>query len=343
MILRLAFVWLGFMLAGVFGVGSALAHEGRPVFIDVTETAERSFVLKWRIPPVLSRVDLPRISLEGEGCAPTQAPLPVQLAGYQTIKCTGELARPTAVLVEYPSANPVLSTLVKYAWLNGDSNSLLSGPSESRVALPLEISAFDVIASYTETGVEHILSGLDHLLFVSCLLLITAAIRQGAIKRAVFAITGFTLGHSITLAMVTLGSLTPPSRLVETLIAFSILIMALEIAKANTASLTYRHPALIAVLFGLLHGLGFAGALKEIGLPYDQEILALVFFNVGVEVGQLLFVAVLCVIFAIIRSLSGSASTETSRFRGEGAMRFVFTRGVGSLSLYWMFTRFLEL
>lgn len=321
----------------------AEAHEGRPVYINVTECSDNTYVLKWRIPPVLNDSALPRISLVGESChSKDLSASQTSLAGVRYVFCEGKDKRPSAVTVNYPRANPVLSTLVRYQWLNGDNNTLLAGPSESRIDLPRQISMFAVIASYTKTGIDHILSGIDHLLFVACLLAITLASGNNTLRRVVLAITGFTIGHSITLAMVTLGSFTPPSRLVETLIAFSIFILAIEIARANTASLTYRKPAVVSILFGLLHGLGFAGALKEIGLPYNQELLALAFFNLGVEAGQLLFVSVLGVGIVLYKWLAIYIKAGIQP-KGERALHFVFSRGVGSLSLYWVVIRFLEL
>ena len=152
------------------------------------------------------------------------------------------------------------------------------------------------------------------------------------------------MGHSLTLALVTLAGFSAPSRLVETLIAFSIMLMALEIAQANRASWTFRYPATVATAFGLLHGLGFAGALQEIGLPYQQEILALVFFNLGVELGQLVFVAALCLIFAGLYALwAFHAQYKRVLWPDFSWLKFTFSRGVGSLSAYWVVVRFLEL
>ena len=143
---------------------------------------------------------------------------------------------------------------------------MLAGPGERRIELPETLTAWEVSASYLYTGVDHILEGLDHLLFVSGLLMVIllgvlAGTQRPTIKtvtrRLLLAVTGFTLGHSLTLALVTLGGFSAPSRLVETLIAFSIMIMALEIAKTERSGWAFRYPAFVAIAFGLLHGLGF--------------------------------------------------------------------------------------
>jgi len=159
--------------------------------------------------------------------------------------------------------------------------------------LPTEVTKSAVFSRYVELGVRHILSGFDHLLFVLGLLLLVKGRR-----RLLGTITSFTLGHSITLALATLGLVHVPARATEATIALSILLLAVELTRRPSAtgdatpreSLTRRFPWLVAALFGLLHGLGFAGALSEIGLPAGAVPQALFAFNVGVELGQLVFV-----------------------------------------------------
>ena len=155
------------------------------------------------------------------------------------------------------------------------------------------------IMGYITLGVEHILLGIDHLLFVLGLLLI---VRDKWLLLKT--ITSFTVAHSITLAMATLGFVHVPQAPVEAVIALSILFLATELVKQqeHRASLTERYPWIVAFIFGLLHGFGFAGALSEVGLPQADIPLALLFFNMGVEVGQLIFVAaVLAVTWSITR------------------------------------------
>lgn len=352
----------------LFWMGASQAHEGRPVHLELLQQSPERYQLHWRIPPVLADAQLPVFTLAGcEALGPSH--FQPRLAGVRQYQCVqnGEglapdnkslAARPEAVLINYPQANPLLSVLLQYQWLDGDSNTVLAGPSEQRIDLPEQMSVWAVVASYTYTGIDHILEGLDHLLFVSCLLMITLLgaqgnMRDGALlrlaKRVLLAVSGFTLGHSLTLALVTLAGLSAPSRLVETLIALSIMVMALEIAKADLTSWSFRRPVTIATAFGLLHGLGFAGALQDIGLPYQQEILALVFFNIGVELGQILFVLLLSAalilgFWLVVRFRNKAAQPQgLSGLYGLEGLSFVFTRGVGSLSAYWVVVRFLEL
>jgi HupE / UreJ protein len=185
-------------------------------------------------------------------------------------------------------------------WLDGSSARRFFGRSGSDIEVPLEAlragsgSFTDAARRYLTLGIEHILSGIDHLLFVLGLLLIVRGPWM-----LVKTVSAFTLAHSLTLALATLGLIAVPSRPVEAAIALSIVFLAAEIlhARQGRIGLTHRFPWLIAFAFGLLHGLGFASALGEVGLPAAEIPLALLFFNLGVEIGQLLFVA-LCLSFA---------------------------------------------
>lgn len=315
------------------------AHEGRPLYIEVTEQSAGHFGLKWRIPPVLAHSDLPTIAITGLNCTATQPSFPAP-AGWLLYQCP---SRPAAISITYPYANPVLSALVRYHWLDGDTGTILAGPDQQQINLPVKTTLSTTVSSYSITGIDHILSGIDHLLFVACLFWIAWSGGAKPLKRLILAVTGFTVGHSITLAWVTLGGLEPPSRLVETLIAFSILVMALEIARGNGGSAIYRAPVLVSALFGLLHGLGFAGALADIGLPYNQELVALAFFNIGVEIGQLVFVAGLLVAMFGCRFLVTQLRNSDPIASFVNIGRFIFSRGVGSLSAYWMISRFLAI
>ena len=164
--------------------------------------------------------------------------------------------------------------------------------------MPEEASAWEVAGIYLTLGVDHILGGVDHLLFVLALLLL---VRGSTLLFKT--ITAFTVAHSLTLALAALGVLNVPGAPVEAVIALSILFLACEIVRTRGGEigLTARYPWVVAFTFGLLHGLGFAGALAEVGLPETAIPLALLFFNVGVEVGQLLFVVAALVVVGLIR------------------------------------------
>lgn len=180
---------------------------------------------------------------------------------------------------------------------------------------------------YTALGIGHILVGLDHLLFVAGLVLIVRGLWP-----LIKTITSFTLAHSLTLALATLGFVNLPSKPVEAAIALSIVFLAMEIIRGwqGRPSLTHRKPWLVAFGFGLLHGLGFAGALSDIGLPPPEIPMALLFFNVGVEIGQLLFVFFILSIKAIFTRM-GSTWPSWSRL--------VPVYMIGTIACYWLFER----
>lgn len=182
---------------------------------------------------------------------------------------------------------------------------------------------------YTVLGIEHILTGVDHLLFVLALLFIVSG---GWVL--VKTITAFTVAHSITLGLATLGYVSLPSAPVEAAIALSIVFLASEIighARGET-SLTYRAPWLVAFAFGLLHGLGFAGALSEIGLPPSEIPIALLFFNVGVEIGQLLFVAAILVLAMLFTKLRAPQGWQVR-------IQSVIVYAIGTTAAYWLVER----
>ena len=180
---------------------------------------------------------------------------------------------------------------------------------------------------YTKLGFEHILEGLDHLLFVFALMIV---VRNG--WRLVKTITAFTIAHSITLALATLGYVNLPSAPVEATIALSIVFLCVEIVHAarGRISLTYRYPWIVAFAFGLLHGLGFAGALSEIGLPPNEIPIALLFFNIGVELGQLAFVFVILIALNLLSAL---------RFGFPRWAELIPTYVIGTLAMYWTLER----
>jgi hypothetical protein len=149
---------------------------------------------------------------------------------------------------------------------------------------------------YSLLGMEHIWGGIDHLLFVFGLLLLV-----GGGSRLLWTITAFTVGHSITLSLVTLGFFDYPVALVEFAIALSIFVLAVELTRISKHDLLWRNPWWLAGGFGLLHGMGFAGALAETGLPQDNLPLALLFFNVGIEIGQIAFILVVLAVWWVIR------------------------------------------
>jgi len=202
------------------------------------------------------------------------------------------------------------------------------------LSLPNREDATIVGMQYVELGVHHILIGYDHLLFVACLLFIARTWR-----RVMITITGFTLAHSVTLAISALGLVRLPVPPIEASIALSIIMLAAEIARNRWDTITYRYPVAVSVAFGLLHGFGFAAALAETGLPQTQIPMALFAFNCGIEIGQLLFAA------AVLGALRGCelAWGWAQRHGGAAAPSFHLERvaayGVGTVACYWLIER----
>ena len=276
-------------LVGILG-GSAVcaAHEVRPAFLDLREERLGEFSVLWKTPMVGDA----RLALGLVFAADVVATSPVITrrvpgAALQTwtIRAPGLRGQPLAI---DGLGSTMTDALVRVEFADGTSWTQRLTPRQPAATVPVKETPLAVARAYLGLGVEHILAGVDHLLFVLALLLI-ARDRW----RLLATVTAFTAAHSITLALATLEVVRVPQRPVEAIIAHSIVFVAIEIVRVRQghASLTARAPWVVAFTFGLLHGFGFAGALAEIGLPPGQIPLALLFFNVGVEAGQLLFIA----------------------------------------------------
>lgn len=311
-------------LLACFSSFSLSAHEGRPLYVEVTETATGVYQLRWKIPPVMIDQDIPLIELNG--CDIRAGSLQPSLAGQRQYGCPA----PGSVTISYPGMNPVLSTLVLFKNLEGHEHSSLTGPDITNIELPKAKNFAETAGEYSLSGIDHILEGYDHLLFVLCLILLS-----GSFKRILITVTGFTLGHSVTLGMSALGGWSLPPTFVEPLIAFSILILAVEVAKGRKETLAYRYPALIATGFGLLHGFGFGGALTEIGLPHGMQLTALAFFNIGVEIGQVLFVIVAYSAYTATNAASKIVGTSFQ----VAALKPVVIYPAGIMAAYWTLER----
>jgi len=195
-------------------------------------------------------------------------------------------------------ASTMTDALVRIEFIDGGEWIERLTPGTPQATIPTRQGGWAVAATYLRLGIEHILLGVDHLLFVLALILIAPNMRQ-----LVMAITAFTVAHSITLAAATLGFVNVPPPPVEAAIALSIAFVACEIVRAckGNAGIAARAPWVVAFAFGLLHGFGFAGSLSEVGLPANHIPVALLFFNLGVEIGQLIFVAVALGIATLLR------------------------------------------
>jgi hydrogenase/urease accessory protein HupE len=212
----------------------------------------------------------------------------------------------------------------------GEHAAILRGANDS-YTVPAEATKWEVAQSYARMGTEHILEGYDHLLFLVALLLIVVSFRK-----LLWTITAFTLAHSITLALSTLGLVNFPSAPTEAVISLSILFLAIEILRIQKGEtpLTAKYPWIVSFSFGLFHGLGFAGALSEIGVPQNEVPIALLMFNVGVEVGQILFVSVVAGLLLLARTIQNRLKLPIPQFANKLA-----PYAIGSIAAYWTIER----
>lgn len=323
-------------VAGIVGVVGSLAveaHDARPNTVRVTETLADTYTVTWKVPPALPADALPTPTFPAD-CEALRPPAWREsrsaYTGEQTFRCSEGLAGRT-VGIGYPTINPSLRTIYKVEFATGEEHLRILGPAEYEWTIPATPEPFAVAVEYTQHGVVHIWIGADHLLFVACLLFIARTPR-----RLLLTITGFTLAHSVTLALSVLDVVRLPTPPVEAVIALSVVFLAVEIGRGDTGSLTHRMPLVVSVAFGLLHGFGFATVLREVGLPQSDLPIALLFFNIGVEVGQLLFVAALFVGYRVLRFPIRRWSTEAMAWERLGlASSYV----VGAVASYWVVDR----
>ncbi len=310
------------------------AHESRPLYIEVTEKAPLAFSVRWKIPPSVQVRNGPEVSMAG-GCVATTGTAPKGRGGlrHRSFRCEADPAG-TALRIDYPLFNPSVSTLVRISRLSGETHSLLASPDETEVIIPAVESFGSVARDYLALGVKHILGGYDHLLFLVCLLLIA-----GTGRRILITITGFTIAHSITLALSALGVVRVPIPPVEAAIALSIVFLAVEIVRGDPNSLTYRYPIAVSSSFGLLHGFGFAAVLGETGLPQTEIPAALLFFNVGVEIGQILFIVGVVVTYQVVRFATSTLYGRELTVESLRPLETPAAYAVGMLASFWMIER----
>jgi len=334
LILRLVTFWLLVLMAT-----AASAHRLSPAFFGLTEVSPDEYAAQWKVSISGGLADTLSPQMP-EGCAVVgpvrlyvlddrQTPNDVRLQ-HASVRCDRPLAGGIFAVAGLESTDT--DVLLRIDFFDGRSFTHRLVPERSSVVIPERPGAFDVIGTYAVLGVEHILTGIDHLLFVLALLLLVSGW-----GRLVATVTAFTIAHSLTLAAATLGFVTVSSAAVESTIALSILFLATELARRNSGTahgggrgLTTRFPWVVAFSFGLLHGFGFASALREVGLPGEAIPLALLFFNVGVEMGQLLFIGVVIGLGFLLKRLRIGLLAGSPRLAA-----YV----IGSVSAFWVFDR----
>lgn len=317
------------VLIAALGAGQACAHEVRPAYLEVTERPDGLADVLWKQPSAGSLAVrlIPHISgglLERAATSVSTAPN-FEIRAWRGLKPGPQGIDGRIVTIEGLDRT-ITDVLVVVTLKNGDSVQEVLRPQNPSLALHITKSGLAVPA-YLTLGIEHILTGVDHLSFVLGLLLLVRG-RVMLFKT----ITAFTIAHSITLAATTLHLITVRPALIESLVAFSILFVAVELVHLyrGREGLTVRYPWLIAFTFGLLHGSAFAGALKEIGLPPNDIPLSLLLFNVGVELGQLLFVLVVMGIIWVLARLPRQL---------PGWTRWAPPYAIGSFAAFWFLER----
>ena len=309
----------------------ALAHDARPAYLELRQTAPERYDLLWRV-PLTAGMPLPVLLKLPEGVQNLTEPAVRDLSDSRVerrvVTAPGGLA---GQRIEFPGLQGTIAdVLVRVQPLDGEMSTTLVRSSQPWVDIAAPTGgALAVFGAFVGHGIEHILLGYDHLLFVLALMLIVRDLRA-----LILTVTAFTLAHSITLALATLGVVQVPGPPVEAAIAFSIVLVAAEIVRLRRGepSLTARKPWLVAFCFGLLHGFGFAGALSEIGLPSAEVPLALFAFNLGVELGQLAFIAAVLAVAALVRKASGLGTVL------DRAQRWA-PYAIGSLAAFWFVER----
>jgi len=319
------------LLLCLFGAATlpclALAHALAPSLLSLEETEAGLVEATWKTP--LKRVpgsnlvpELPPHCRQlGEGRSRVEGTAAIL---HWTLDCSPEGLVGHEVGVT-GIAGSRADVLLRVSLLDGRSYREVLNAQRSRARVPEQQSRLSVMRSYLVMGAEHLLGGADHVLFVLALFGIV-----GWGRSLFWTITSFTVGHSLTLSLATLGVVRFPSGLAEALIAFSIVLAAVELARPERAGLLRRRPWFMALGFGLLHGLGFAGALSEVGLPAGEIPMALFSFNVGIELGQLALIAVAAAVALAWRRWAIPLPLPA---------RVVAAYGIGSLAAYWMWER----
>ncbi len=292
------------VLALLGGAGAVRADELRPGYLELTQVSASQWRMTWKAPLRTGLVSRATPVPPGNCTADTgtRELTSNALLIVRMLTCKGSLAG-TSVSVSGLDAT-VTDVLIRVAPLGQPVQTGRLTPDDTVFKIARKADRWEVARTYFGIGVEHILFGFDHLFFVLALVLLLQ--RGWTVARAV---TAFTVSHSITLVGTTLGFLGLPQRPVESVIALSIMFLAVEIVKSGDGvpRLSQRIPWAVAFLFGLLHGFGFAGALKEIGLPQGEVPMALLTFNLGVEAGQLLIVFAALSALALIRRVRPTA------------------------------------
>ena len=329
------------ILLGVLGAllgHSARSDEVRPGYLELRQTAPDRYSLLFKVPALGEDVRLAIYVALPDGTSDV-APPQARFSGgayieHRTIQRHGGLAGQTIAIEGLSRTSTDL--LVRIESLGGATQTERLSPTKTTFVVEAAPGAWEVATTYLRLGIEHILFGFDHLLFVLALVILVRDWRRVALT-----VTAFTVAHSMTLAAATLGLVAVPGPPLEAAIALSIVLVAVEIVNARRGrpALTARRPWLIAFCFGLLHGFGFAGALAEVGLPSHAIPLALLFFNLGVEIGQLSFVAVVLGVFWLFRRAMALRLESAQVQRTIDRLDVIAAYAIGAVAASWLIER----
>jgi hydrogenase/urease accessory protein HupE len=329
-----------FLILWMLGVSAipARSDELRPGYLEIHQTASETYSLLFKIPALGEDLRLGIYVALPEGTYDTAPPRATFNNGAyverRTIRRNGGLAGHTIAI----QGLSVTSTdvLARIETLRGGVQTERLAPTRTSFVVQATPSAGDVAVTYLRLGVEHILFGFDHLLFVLALTILVRGWRRVALT-----VTAFTVAHSLTLAAATLGFVSVLGPPIEASIALSIMLVAVEIvnARRGTPSLAARWPWMVAFCFGLLHGFGFASALAEVGLPHHAIPIALLFFNVGVEFGQLVFVAAVLTVGGIVHRLIAFRLEPALAQRTVNRLDVTAAYAIGAVAAFWLIER----
>lgn len=336
---------LATMLLITLSFSSARADDYRPAFLELKQITNDEFGVLWKVPAIGG----PRLNLSLRFAADVELMTPVRgsMVGNAfierySIRREGGLGG--SKIVVQGLTGLATDVLVRIERLDGSTEVARVAAANPSFMVQGALTRMAVARTYTLFGIEHILEGIDHLLFVACLILIA-----GTGRRILITISGFTIAHSITLTLAALNLVRLPIPPIEAVIALSIVFLAREIALERRDTLTWRYPITVSASFGLLHGFGFASALGEIGLPQTEIAAALLAFNLGVEIGQILFVnLILACAWIVAKSLVLFGMTRQAGIGANGNSRpllWLHTLEkpmaylVGSVSVIWTIER----
>jgi hydrogenase/urease accessory protein HupE len=314
--------------------GTTRADVYRPAYLEIQQTTEYKFDVLWKVP---ARGTDRRLALyvmlpeDVEMISPVRTTF-VGTAFIETYSITRQAGLSGARISIDGLTRVATEVLVRIEWLDGSTEVARLTPAVPSFLVTGAPQFWEVARTYTLFGMQHIWQGNDHLLFVACLVLIA-----GTWRRILITITGFTIAHSITLTLAALELVYIPVPPVEAVIALSIVFLAREIALDRRDTLTWRYPIAVSASFGLLHGFGFASALADIGLPQTEIPAALLSFNIGVEIGQIVFVAVIIGLFRVVNLV-----VQRYVMQQDSWLRFVekpAAYSVGGITMYWLIER----